>query len=175
MFAIIHPDLVSGIAIVLGFLGSATGIVVGFIATIWISKKYSPLQSKALGDLVTTQTNHVEELKAERDDYRTRLHDTREKLQADELKIKELELQPDLTTLATLLQDQTKIMQTIELAFKTHSDCDSKAFEKFTAILDLLPAKFDAQAKTFEEHRKKLLEELASLRSKRKTTKRRRR
>lgn len=78
--------------------------------------------------LAVVNKTTIEAITKERDDYRMKLHEVRDKSQAFELQIKELESRPNLSTITTLLEGQSVAMKSIALSLESHISSDTKTF-----------------------------------------------
>lgn len=98
---------------------------------------------KAVKELLSTYREQVKELRTERDSYRNDLHSARRDLQTKTNHIAELELQPNLGTLKTLIEGQTLAMTGIgdsgsamAESLKEHMGADHKAFEAINSNME---------------------------------------
>lgn len=147
-----------------GLFGGGIAVVTMLLTSIaaaMVWRKFAPMQTAAMSSvlmantaLAETQERHLIELKKERDDYRNKLHEVRDVAQASQLRIKELEQQPNLSTITTLLENQSKVTNEIVKAFQEHAAADAAVFEKFQQVLERMND-------NFESHRTELLDRLS--------------
>lgn len=124
------------------------GIVIASAAFLIGNRYIFAWQRAATTNLVDTLKGQISALTSERDDYRSKLHTEREEHHACTLRIKELELRPDVTALFQASQDfykaqsdvqsrQAAMMSEMIQAVRKH---DSDVGERMKPVYDSLGA-----------------------------------
>lgn len=127
-------DWVKNADAIWGILGLAIGSVIFF----FVNRKVLALQSVAAVNLAKILKDQCAALTLERDDYRMKLHNEKDQHQATQLKLKEMEARPDLTSLTILLSDQKEWMRALGNSLKEHSESDAKIFGKIESSLGII-------------------------------------
>lgn len=140
-----------------GLLGTCIG---GFL--FWLgSRKVLRLQGVAAESLAATLDRRIQAVEKERDEYRDKLHAERNERQAIELRAKELEARPDLTSLTTLLSDQKDWMRALGKDLAQHTESDARVFgkieESLTTALTRFPEQLEKMSKAFDERQEAAL------------------
>lgn len=125
-----------------------------------VNRKVLKLQASAAEKLAKTLDRQIEALERERDDYRNKLHDERDAHQACQLRMKELEARPDLTTLTALLEDQKNWMRSLGESLANHSESDAKIFGKIEEALSRFPGELKRMSDAFDERQRAALAEI---------------
>lgn len=106
----------------------------------WVSsQRVFVMQGQANENLVKTLERHNSALETERDDYKNKLHTERDNHQSTQLKVKELELRPDMTTLfhnsEAFYSKQTEAMGSLIESIHKH---DTSVGAKMQPVYDSL-------------------------------------
>jgi len=143
------------------------GFILGALATMIVVWRFFPLQTKALDALVKTQNEQVNlltlsrgEALAEKDEYKHRFQSTREELTVSNLKIKELEARPDLSSITLLLGQQNDWMKMITKTMTDHAESDAKIFGELSNSISQLPDQLQRLSDGFDERQRVALEQL---------------
>ena len=119
------------------------GMVLAGMIFYFANRKVLALTTTASELLSKTQREHIAAMTAERDDYRNKLHDEKNNHQATAAKLVELRSRPDVSTLHTLLTEQSTVLRQISNSFATHMHDDSEIFKEITHALARISEKLD--------------------------------
>lgn len=146
-------------------LWSLFGVVMAAGVFLIASKRIFTMQGVASENLAKTLQHRIDALEVDRTYYRERLHAERVAHQVSELRVKELESQPDLTDLKDLLSTQRSWMETLGDAMKAqgvalvaHSDSDAKIFASIDLSMQRLPVELDRMSRAFDARQEKMLQ-----------------
>lgn len=139
-----------GIFAILVMACTGVGAVIGTVISLYANRKSDKSRDEshtktvqAIKDLAAAQQAVADQaimrLTSERDDNRALLHEKRNSLQAAELKIKEMEMRPDISALfhasEVFYSEQTKVLTTLVESFRNHDD---KVTERMQPIYESL-------------------------------------
>jgi hypothetical protein len=140
------------------FVRTLLGMAIGALLVWFANRKLISLQGEAARELASTYLRQNEALTSERNEYREKLHDERDRHQAAELRIKELEARPDLSSLTVLLKDNQNWMRDLGDQLRSHSESDAKLFgqisESLSTALKEYPKALEKMSDRFDERQK---------------------